>query len=85
MQSIEHCCLQDIKDAELPELYICAPVDHADWWRFWEENGYETEWEYIMGYLESGGYEFVTWEGINNISYEEFTGEVLLIKKKCNK
>ena len=79
MQSIEYCCLQDIKDAELPELYICAPVD-ADWWSFWEENGYDSDWEYFMGYLRSGGHEFITWEGINNISYEEITGEDVLIK-----
>ena len=68
--------MQNIKDAELPELYICAPMDHVYWADFWEENGYWSDQEFGDGDLTSEGDEFITWEGIKNISYEELTGVV---------
>ena len=71
-------------------MYICARVDHTYWTDFWDENGYWSAWffvrgelsshinssqEYGEGELTSPVDEIITWDGINNISYEELTGK----------
>ena len=62
----------DIADAKLPDIYICSKDLDL------EKHGYIYG---LSGFLEGNlnGFKentsFITWEGANNVSYEEITGE----------
>ena len=80
-------------------MYICARVDHTYWKDFWDANGYWSNVEFVRGELTShifsdqeyddedltsAGDELITWEGINNISYDELTGKDIFYNKELH-
>ena len=68
---------KDIADAKLPDIYLCMEVQRDS--EILKKHGYSIFGSRMHSYLigdtsGSGRSSFVTWEGINNQSYEKIIG-----------
>ena len=61
----------DIKDATLPDIYVCL----LDVGENLKNNGYIDFMHFMMGsFVDSSTELFITWEGMNNLTYTSLTG-----------
>ena len=64
----------DIAEANLPDIYICRPNPNIS--EILDKHGYHFGMPaFYVGRIKNG-YDFVTWEGKNNITYENFTRQL---------
>ena len=74
--------LQDIKEAELPDIFVCSFDDKIQ--ENLKKQGYLAGMKSFMRGNRSNSNNLITWEGLDNHTYQNLTGQHCSLMTKSN-